>query len=171
MTTPIQIRAELAPDVRAVRRVIESAFSTEAEARLVDQLRARGKAVVSLVAAAGREIRGSIVFSPVRIEGRMLSRLALGLAPVAVLPEHQRQGIGSQLVRAGLDACRGLQAGFVVVLGDPAYYARFGFVPASRFRLQNEFSAGDAFQVLELISGAIPPGGGLVMYAPEFVEV
>ena len=165
---PVRPRPETLADLAAVRRVHEAAFPTPAEARLVDQLRAHRKAVVSLVEERAREITGHILFSPIAVEGVTLSRLALGLAPVAVLPACQRQGVGSRLVRAGLKACRGMACGFVVVLGEPGYYGRFGFEQASRRGLRNEYGVDDAFQVFELTAGAIPPAGGLVKYAPEF---
>lgn len=92
----------------------------------------------------------------------------LGLAPLAVLSAHRRAGVGAQLVRLGIDGCRGAGVGFVVVLGDPEYYGRFGFQPASRFGLEDEYGGGAAFQALELLAGSIPAAGGLVQYAPEF---
>jgi putative acetyltransferase len=158
-------------DLAAVRRVHEAAFPTPAEARLVDQLRAQGRALVSLVAEQAGEVVGHILFSPIEVEGVSLLRLAVGLAPVAVLPSCQRQGVGSRLVRDGLEACRGLGCGFVVVLGEPGYYGRFGFGRASRWGLRNEYGADDAFQVIELVPGSIPSSGGLVKYAPEFAEL
>jgi putative acetyltransferase len=95
-----------------------------------------------------------------------------GLGPMAVRPAWQRQGIGSQLVREGLEECwrSGYEA--VVVLGHPEYYPRFGFVPASRFGLRCEFEAPDeAFMALELRSGVLSAGGGVVRYASEFSKV
>jgi putative acetyltransferase len=91
-----------------------------------------------------------------------------GLAPLSVLPEWQRQGIGSLLVNEGIAAVRTAGLGFVVVLGEPAYYSRFGFVAASRWGMSDEYGGGDAFQAMEMAPGAIPAGGGLVKYAPEF---
>jgi putative acetyltransferase len=91
---------------------------------------------------------------------------------MAVLPEHQRRGVGSLLVRAGLEECRRAGHGCVVVLGHPEYYPRFGFVPASRHGLAWEHSAPDeAFMVLALRDGALDGLGGVVRYAPEFGAV
>jgi putative acetyltransferase len=92
----------------------------------------------------------------------------VGLAPVAVLPEWQRRGVGGRLVRAGLEACRERGFAFAVVLGHLEYYPRFGFIPASRYGLGNEYGAGDAFMALELRPGGLPPVGGLVKYDAEF---
>ncbi len=106
-----------------------AAFPTQLEADLVDLLRANGNAVVSLVAHVGARIAGHVLFSPVIVErnGEVVAR-GLGLAPLAVMPAQQRQGIGAALVRAGIEECRNKGTPFVVVLGGPEYYRRFGFV-------------------------------------------
>ena len=163
------IRPEQAADWPAVHAVHSSAFPTDAEARLVGRLRANGRAVVSLVAEEQLGIIGHILLSAVTICGASSSR-GLGLAPVAVLPARQRRGIGGALIRAGLDACRAQGYGFVVLIGHPEYYPRFGFQRASGFRLANEYGADDAFMVLELAPQSLPPEGGLVQYGPEFAE-
>ena len=155
----------------AIRRVNEQAFGRAAEAALVDGLRAHGRVSLSLVAERDGEVIGHILFSPVRIDSGLESTAGLGLAPMAVLPAHQRAGIGSLLVRAGLAECRRAGHGCVVVLGHPEYYPRFGFVPASRHGLAWEHPAPDeAFMVLPLREGAIAAAGGVVRYAPEFEQ-
>lgn len=162
--TAAQVRAEQPGDHAAIRAVHESAFPTKAEANLVDALRVSGQLTISLVAELGSEMVGHVAFSPVEVSGVT----GLGLAPVAVTPRCQRQGVGSQLVRAGLAACGRACTPFVVVLGHPAYYPRFGFVRASDLGLTNEYGADEAFRVVELRPGGLPSGGGLVRYAPEF---
>jgi putative acetyltransferase len=115
---------------------------------------------------------GHIFFSPVEIDDAGAGVRAAGLGPMAVMPGRQRQGVGSRLIRAGLDACR--QAGFdvVVVIGHPTYYPRFGFVPAARRGLRYEEEVPeDAFMLLELRAGSLGDGGGVVRYLPEFGEV
>lgn len=159
------IREEVPRDVGAVRELLQAAFPTPDEATLVDALRLSGRLTVSLVAVEGDEVVGHIAFSPVTVAS---SSGGLGLAPLAVLPDRQRRGIGSRLVEDGLAACRSLGVPFVVVLGDPNYYARFGFTPALRFGLGDEYGGGEAFQVLELVPKGIPADAGLVRYAPEF---
>ncbi|HEX9092507.1 MAG TPA: N-acetyltransferase [Coriobacteriia bacterium] len=124
------IRPEGPADVAAVRRVELSAFETPAEADIVDALRGRSEPFLSLVAEVGGRIVGHILFTRMTLEPSR-EGLALGLAPLAVDREHQRAGVGSALARAGLDACREMGARLVFVLGDPDYYARFGFVPAA----------------------------------------
>jgi putative acetyltransferase len=166
------IESERAEDRAGIRAVHLAAFPTALEADLVERLRAGGHAVISLVAREGDAVVGHVLFSPVTVHeaGSPDEVIAhgVGLAPLAVLPAFQRRGIGSALIKAGLARCRECGVPYVVVLGDPAYYARFGFVPASRYRLDNEYGAGDAFQILVLDRTALPEQGGLVCYGPEF---
>jgi putative acetyltransferase len=97
--------------------------------------------------------------------------VGFGLAPLAVRAAHRRRGIAERLVRRGLELCRCDLVRLVVVLGDPHYYQRFGFRPARLWSLRDEYQGGNAFQVLELVSGTTPLGGGLVKYAPGFAAV
>lgn len=166
----VHIREETSADLEGIQRIHQSAFDTAAEAHIVDLLRARGKAVISLVAEINAEIVGHILFSPVSIEPPDPGWNALGLAPVGVLPEWQQQGIGMALVNQGLERCRVLGIDLVIVLGDPAYYARFGFERALDHGLSNEYQADEHFMVLELKPGVLNKFAGLVKYAPEFNE-
>jgi predicted N-acetyltransferase YhbS/nuclear transport factor 2 (NTF2) superfamily protein len=159
------IRPERPEDVLAIHRLHEEAFPTPAEARLVDALRASRRLVVSLVAEEAGEIVGHVALSPVRAGA---SPGGLGLAPLAVASGCRCRGVGGALVRAGLDASRRTGSAFVVVLGEPVYYERFGFTVASGWGLLDEYGAGPAFQVLELRPGAVPRGAGRVRYAEEF---
>ena len=162
------VRAEQPGDTAAIRAVHELAFPGPAEARLVDALRAAGRLPISLVAEDCGVIVGHIAFSPVALAE---APDGAGLAPVAVVPLSQRRGVGGSLVREGLESCRRAGFGFVVVLGAPEYYSRFGFASASGWGLTDEYGGGPAFQALELRHGAIPFGAGLVRYAPEFALV
>lgn len=164
----VKIRSEEPADRDAIRAVHVASFPTRVEASLVDALRAAGRLSVSLVAEEDGGVVGHVAFSPVTLPG---TADGVGLAPVAVLPAFRRRGIARRLIREGLAACRRIDGGFVVVLGDPAYYHRFGFRPASEWGLHDEYNGGEAFQALELRPGAIPSGGGLVRYAPEFAAV
>lgn len=161
------IRAERQEDISAVRRVLEAAFPTPAEADLADRLRARGQAVIALVAEDEGEIVGHVLFSPLTLEP-LAGTVGLGLGPIAVLPDHEKRGVGRRLVQNGLAECRRWGAGFVAVLGDPEYYGRFGFEPAGEYGLRNAFGAGEHFMVFELRKHGLPPRGTLVRYAPEF---
>lgn len=181
----ILIRAETTEDHGFVRLINELAFGQPNEADLVDALRKNARPYVSLVAVVDahdapksdklprcRRVVGHIFFSPVSIETGSGDFTAMGLAPMAVLPELQNQGIGSRLVREGLIECRRLGENIVVVLGHPNYYPRFGFVPASWKGLRSEYDVPDeVFMVTELTEGALAGRRGLVMYHPEFGKV
>ena len=166
------IRSEKPEDVPAIRIVNERAFGGAAEADLVDALRRNGKATISLVAEDDGRVVGHILFSPVTIETSERELVGVGLAPMSVIPERQNQRIGSLLVEEGLRRCREEGHRFVVVLGYPNYYPRFGFVPASRFGIKSEYDVADeVFMVMELGEGALSGCAGVVKYQPEFDEV
>jgi putative acetyltransferase len=171
MKTPATIRPEESRDADGVRLVNQRAFGRSSEAALVDALRASAHAI-ALVATVDTQVVGHILFTAVQVGDSASGPSAVGLAPMAVLPEYQRQGIGSQLVRAGLDACRAQGHGLVVVVGHPTFYPKFGFVPASTTGLEYEHAVRpEAFMVLELQAGALAHGQGLVRYRPEFTKV
>jgi len=166
------IRPETPEDSAAVRNVNEEAFGSSIEADLVEKLRLRQAYTLSLVATDGDKVIGHILFSPVTIESGNTSFGALGLGPMAILPSYQRKGVGSQLVRAGLQECKCLGHEIVVVLGHPDYYPRFGFVPASTYGIKCEYDVPDeVFMVLELSKGVLSGRSGVVKYQPEFSEV
>jgi putative acetyltransferase len=164
--TGVGVRPESPGDIGAIRAVNLAAFETSLEADLVDALRAQASPVVSLVAEQGGTIVGHILFSPVTLADHPEARIG-GLAPMAVAPQTQRRGIGSALVRAGLDACAMFDA--VVVLGHADFYPRFGFVPASRFGLRCEYDVPDeVFMAHELRPGALAGKRGTIRYHPAF---
>jgi putative acetyltransferase len=172
MSNDALIRAETLRDRESVRRVNERAFGRRNEADLVDALRADAHPYVSLVAVVAEEVVGHIFFSPVSVESDAGAFTAMGLAPMAVLPERQNQGIGSQLVRSGLNECMRLGETIVFVLGHSNYYPRFGFVPASSKELRSEYKvADDVFMVTELTEDALKRRRGLVRYRLEFSRV
>ncbi len=158
------IRAEEARDYQQVREIVRAAFPTEAESKLVDALRENGKAIISLVAVQSDEVLGHILFSPVSTTPPGTAK-GIGLAPVVVKPAFQSQGIGSQLILEGLRLCQELRYDYVVVLGSPEYYGRFGFKKASDFDLQNEYGVDDEFMVIQFTGKEVH---GLVQYEPEF---
>jgi putative acetyltransferase len=167
----MRVRPEAEVDRAAIRAVNEAAFETAAEANLVEALRASGVSLVSVVAEARGEIIGHILFSPVTLNEHANLNL-MGLGPMAVVPDRQRKGVGSALVRQGLVFCKDLGARAVVVVGHPEYYPRFGFAPASRYALRCEYDVPeDVFMVAELEAGALNGASGVVRYHDAFAGV
>ncbi|HNB52690.1 MAG TPA: GNAT family N-acetyltransferase [Anaerolineales bacterium] len=163
------IREETPEDVAGVRNVEELAFGRPDEANIVDGIRARGGVTLSLVAVEGEEIVGHVLFSPVTITGKKRVVEGVGMGPVAVLPSHQKSGVGSVLCHAGLVelAARGHKV--AVVLGHPEYYPRFGFKSAEDFEIRCKWDVpAGVFMVKELQEDALEGVTGMVEYAPEF---
>lgn len=134
----MDIRAERPADIHAIRDITIAAFkgaehSSGTEASIVDALRMAGALTISLVAVGGEDVVGHVAFSPVTIDSKATGWFGLG--PVSVRPDCQGSGIGKALIEAGLTQLRDGGAHGCVVLGDPRYYARFGFLsdPALRY--------------------------------------
>ena len=166
----IEIRQEEAGDEDSVRRVNLAAFSDGSEAALVDRLRVSCDNHLAFVAVANGDVVGHIVFSPSTVDGCEVS--GMGLAPMAVLPAYQRKGIGSQLVRHGLEHLRQSGCPFVIVVGHPDYYPRFGFERASKHRLVTQWEEvpDEAFMVVVFDTEALPKTGGTARYRDEFKD-
>jgi putative acetyltransferase len=165
---PVAIRAEAPDDLDTVRHVNQLAFGQEDESGLVDTLRDGGYCRASLVAEVEGRVVGYILFSDLPILTTTGTVPALALAPMAVLPDFQHLGVGSELVRRGLDVCREQGHKIVVVLGHPAFYPRFGFSPAPAARLTSPFSGKESFMALALVPGALDDVAGRVEYPPPF---
>lgn len=160
------IRHATPRDYPAIRQVIRHAFGRDDEANLVEQLRTDGDALAEFVAATDIAIQGHIFYSPLAIERNGEALRAAALAPLAVLPAFQSQGLGGELIRAGNARCSELGCVAVIVLGHGAYYPRFGFSPERAAPLQAPFS-GPHFMALEFEPGVFA-GGGKVQYAKAF---
>jgi len=170
----ITVRPERPDDHEAVFEINHEAFGGDSEARLVEALR-RSPAFIpelSLVALDGSRTVGHILFTKILVRDSGQSHDALALAPMGVLPAHQKQGIGTALVRRGLQDARALGHSVVIVVGHPEYYPRFGFVPAKPLGIRAPFEVpSEAFMVLELRPNALKGVHGEVEYPPEFNPV
>jgi putative acetyltransferase len=164
----IEVRDERPGDVAAIHDVNRRAFAQDQEANIVDALRANGGALLSLVATLDGEVVGHIMYSPLTV----VEATGAALGPMAVVPERQRQGIGSRLVEEGNRRLAQAGCPFVVVLGHAEFYPRFGFKPASRFGITCEWTVpDDVFMALMLGDGKAPGIGGLARYRGEFSTV
>jgi putative acetyltransferase len=166
-----EVRPETGADRDAIWHVHERAFAPSiGEAKLVDELRAAGDLVVDLclVAEDAGEVVGHIAYSRAGLDS---GHEALALAPMAVLPERQRHGIGSALVRESLD--RAATTGFplVVVLGHPEYYPRFGFEPGAGHGILDPYGVPPEAWMVHLLPAYTPEARGLVKYAEAFALV
>lgn len=168
----IEIRAEHPGDAPAIRTVNERAFGQPEEGHIIERLRQSCAALVSLVAVLEDCIVGHILFSPVTIEGPAGEVEGMGLAPMAVLPEYQRQGIGSKLVETGLATLRKRGCPFVIVLGHADYYPRFGFERASTFGIRSQWDGvpDEAFMALILDPSTMQGMPGIARYQDAFDE-
>ncbi|MDA1195291.1 MAG: N-acetyltransferase [Planctomycetota bacterium] len=170
-----QLRTEQESDAEGIDRMLRRAFQGGNAADLVRRLRAEGgyEPGLSWVAVDGEErVLGHVLFSPVAIVRGQVPAPALALAPLGVAPAHQRQGIGSALVRAGIAASIEAGYGIVLVLGDPGYYSRFGFRPVADTRIDAPRPEWDeALQVLEIRPDALDGVRGVARYPAAFDEV
>jgi putative acetyltransferase len=157
------IRSETEADHQTIRRLITAAFGQSLEADLVDGLRADGDVVLSLVAEEEGAITGQALFSSMDAPLR-----ALGLGPVTVLPERQRSGVGSALIRTGIEEARAQGWEAIFVLGEPDYYRRFGFDGGLAARFDCTY-ASPYLMALGLTKDL--PAGGHVAYAPAFARL
>lgn len=169
MTT---IRFETPEDIPVIRSINERVFHVSAEAEIVDTLRNGRSDAVSLVAEEAGKVVGYLLFSPVMIEARDRCIQGMALAPMAVLPEHQCRGIGSMLLRRGLDILKGCAWPFVIVLGYPDFYSRFGFEPASLHGIRSAWMGipDAAFMIMILNEDAMRGVSGIARYRDEFDE-
>ena len=161
------VREEQPDDAPRVRKLNEAAFGRRDEADLIDDLWHEGVVLLSLVSELDSKVIGHILFSRMTVETDEGPLAAVSLAPMAVLPELQGRGVGSQLVRRGLDTLREQGERIVLVLGHQEYYPRFGFTPGKARDLASPFPP-EAFMALELVEGALAGIRGTVKYPAAF---
>jgi len=165
----IEIREERPDDVAAVRNLNRRAFGQDQESNIVDALRANGAALLSLVATLNDRVVGHIMYSPLTIGGNVTGA---ALGPMAVLPEHQRQGIGSKLVKVGNQKLKDAGYPFIIVVGHADYYPRFGFKRANEHGITCEWDLpDDVFMLLVLDQAKMESVSGLATYRHEFSSV
>ena len=165
----IEIREECHDDIAAVRDLNRQAFGQDQESNIVDVLRANEAALLSLVATVDDRVVGHIMYSPA-VVGDNITGAALG--PMAVLPEYQRQRIGSKLIKAGNRKLKDAGCPFIVVVGHADYYPRFEFRPASKYRIKCEWDVPDnAFMLLVLDQAKMESVSGLAKYRHEFSSI
>jgi len=165
----VKVLPEVSKDFHSIKLLLEDAFDRKQEARLVEALRNAGR-LAGFVALDLGAVAGYAAYSPVELESSV-SVGALGLGPVAVQRARRKKGVGSALIAASLDSCRDSGHEAVFVLGEPAYYGRFGFRPAGERGLSCEYDVPkEFFLALELVPGALSAARGVVRYAPEFAE-
>ena len=166
------ILPETVEDAPLVYEVEAAAFGRSLEAELAQKLQQSEVETISLVALLDEELVGHVLFSPVTVKNEAGEFTAVALGPVAVSPDHQQKGIGSELCRAGLAACKQAGHALVFVLGHANYYPRFGFRPSAPLGLRCQFDVPeDVFMVIELVPGALSNKRGTVYYHPLFSEV
>jgi putative acetyltransferase len=165
----INIREERPDDVPTVRDLNRRAFGQDQESNIVDALRANGAALLSLVATMNDRVVGHIMYSSA-VVGNCVKGAALG--PMAVLPEYQRQGIGSKLIEVGNRKLKDAACPFIIVVGHANYYPRFGFRPASEHGITCEWDVpDDVFMLLVLDHAKMEGVSGLAKYRHEFSGV
>ena len=166
------IREEELADTEAIWNINADAFETEDEANLVNALRNSDCTFISLVAETEDKAAGHILFTPVELTGNKNKLKLIGLAPMAVLQKYQNQGIGTQLVKAGIELCKSKDYDAIVVLGHPNYYPRFGFVPSVAHGIKSEYEVPDeAFMILELKKNSLKGNQGVIKYHEIFNSV
>jgi putative acetyltransferase len=169
----IVIRAETVYDYAKIREINDRAFGQDIEGKLIENLRKKKEyiAELSLVAEYKNQLVGHILFFPISIIGKNNRFPTLALAPMSVLPEFQKKGIGSELIKEGLKIAKKLGFTSVIVVGHPQYYSKFGFKKASTWNIRPPFDApDDAFMAIELVKNALMDVSGMVEYPQEYLD-
>lgn len=168
----MNIRMEIPSDSETIHSIVASAFETDAEANLVDKLRRTANPFWSIVAEAGGALVGHVLVTPVTLDGAPEGVQLMGLAPLAVLPSHQKQGAGAALMKAAINKCKSEGVVAIVLLGNPAYYSRFGFVTSADYGIKSEYDVPpEYFMILPLDEEAIAEVVGRVKYHAAFGEL
>lgn len=165
----IKLRKEESKDIDSIFELNAITFESDAEAKLVNNLRISGSLILSLVATANEKVVGHIAFSPMKIDGFNQLNL-VGLAPMAVHPKLQKQGVGSKLIKEGIHRLKAIEVDAIFLLGHKEYYPRFGFLPSfSIFGIKSKYDVpDDTFMALELKPNSLSSVDGLIEYSKDF---
>lgn len=172
--TDIEIRQEIANDYPAVYNIHTNAFGRKAEACLTDRLRLSDVFIpeLSLVAVSQNKVIGHILFTKAKIENLGEEVETLILAPISINPDHQKKGIGSRLIKEGIEIARRLEFCSIIVLGDANYYPRFGFKPTFNWNIKAPFNVPPkAFMALEIYENSLSGIKGVVRLSEEFLQI
>jgi putative acetyltransferase len=165
----IEVREERPADIQRIRELNLLAFGQPEEADIVDRLRHNCGDILSMVALKDNTVVGHLLFSPIVIEGDSGALQGMALGPMAVLPEFQRQGVGSELMTTGISQMKKRGCPFLILIGHPEYYPRFGFLPARGLGIECEWEVPDeAFMMLVLDEATMNGVTGTAKYRPEF---
>ncbi|MBD2613217.1 N-acetyltransferase [Nostoc punctiforme FACHB-252] len=165
----INIRAETLTDYPAIAQVNTLAFAQDNEAKLVERIRHSDRYIpeLSLVAEIEGMVVGHILFSYIDLAKEQTLQV-LGLAPLAIRPEFQRQGIGSALIKAGLEIAETKKEAIVIVLGHPEFYTRFGFQTSVLYGIESPFPVPEEFFMVKPLQNYQEKYKGKVVYPPAF---
>jgi putative acetyltransferase len=168
----MDIHCESLPDYAAIAEVNILAFGQENEAKLISEIRCSQGYIpeLTLIAEVDNIIVGYILFSYIDLIGEE-SLQVLSLAPLAVLPQFQRQGIGSALVKAGLEKADTIKEALVIVLGHPHFYKRFGFQPSVNYKITSPFPVPEDVFMVKPLQNYQEKYQGKVVYPPAFLAV
>ena len=165
----MSIRAEKSADLDGISKINIEAFDTKEEVTIVNALRSSGVTNISLVYEKNNELVGHILFTPVELIGDKSSLKLMGLAPMAVIPKFQNKGVGSSLIKEGIQQCIDNGYDAIIVLGHPDYYPKFGFVPSIKYGIKSEYDVPDeVFMALELKENILKGKHGIIKYHDAF---
>lgn len=172
MSDSIQVRPENPSDYAIITQINEQAFGRVNEARLIELIRSSPNYIpeLALVADYQGTVVGYILFSWIDLVGAETDPV-LGLAPLAVKPEFQKQGIGRQLVEAGLKIAETRGDRLVIVLGEPEFYSKFGFKPSVHYQIQSPFPVPEQYFQVKPLKNYRPTDQGTVVYPAAFLQV
>jgi putative acetyltransferase len=172
MENIVKIRVEKKSDFNAIKYVNDKAFNQPQEGNVIEKIRNTDSRILSLVAELDNKIIGHIFFSPVEIEGHPEIKNGMGLAPLAVLPEYQKQGIGKMLIKEGISKLKKQSVPFIIVLGHEHYYPKFGFETAAKYGLKSQWIGvpDEAFMVMILNKDKMKNVHGVAKYREEWNE-